>query len=173
MFGRGRIFEKLRPLFGNGTATTDGALHRRRRRPLQPAFRRDRLSRYAELMCREADAVAASWTPGREVRVDREMRRSALSAVAGMTFSGDVDRPAVREVHRSFPIVLEGTLVRTVMPKAFDRLPVPLNRRFTAPPPACAPSSTRSSPGAAPGSAATTTSSRCCRPAPTRRPAAR
>ncbi|CAL9604267.1 cytochrome P450 [Streptomyces sp. enrichment culture] len=131
-FGRGRIFEKLRPLFGNGIATTDGAFHRKQRRLMQPAFQRNRISRYAELMCREADAMAASWTEGREIRVDREMRRFALSAVAGMIFSGDVDQPAVREVHRSFPIILEGMLVRTVMPKAFDRLPIPLNRRFNA-----------------------------------------
>ncbi|KAF0647227.1 cytochrome P450 [Streptomyces fradiae] len=131
-YGRGRIFEKLRPLFGNGIATTDGAFHRKQRRLMQPAFQRTRVSRYAELMCREADAMAAGWTAGQEVRVDREMRRFALSAVAGMIFSGDVDQPAVREVHRSFPIILEGMLVRTVMPKAFDRLPIPLNRRFDA-----------------------------------------
>jgi cytochrome P450 len=131
-YGRGRIFEKLRPLFGNGIATTDGAFHRKQRRLMQPAFQRSRMSRYAELMCREADAMASSWSAGTEIRVDREMRRFALSAVAGMIFSGDVAQPAVREVHRSFPIILEGMLVRTVMPKAFDRLPIPLNRRFDA-----------------------------------------
>lgn len=35
-------------------------------------------------------------------------------------------------MHRSLPIVLEGMLVRAVMPKALDRLPIPYNQRFDA-----------------------------------------
>ncbi|WP_236242592.1 cytochrome P450 [Streptomyces sp. CC228A] len=131
-FGRGRIFEKMRPLFGNGLATTDGAFHRRQRRIMQPAFQRSHIMEHAERMCRQADDMAASWTDGRRVAVDEELRRFTLSAVADMMFSGEVGGRAVAEVHRSFPIILEGMLVRTLMPKALDRLPIPLNRRFDA-----------------------------------------
>ncbi|WP_254792699.1 cytochrome P450 [Streptomyces sp. CC77] len=131
-FGRGRIFEKMRPLFGNGLATTDGAFHRRQRRIMQPAFHRSHIMEHAERMCRQADGMAASWADGRRVAVDEELRRFTLSAVADMMFSGEVGGRAVAEVHRSFPIILEGMLVRTLMPKALDRLPIPLNRRFDA-----------------------------------------
>ncbi|MFG3497542.1 cytochrome P450 [Streptomyces sp. NPDC047928] len=129
-FGRGRVFERLRPLFGNGIVTTDGDFHRKQRRLIQPAFHRNHITEYAERMCRQADAMSASWTAGREISVVMEMRRFALSSVAEMIFSGELGRPAVAEVHRSLPIVLEGMLVRAVMPKALDRLPIPLNRRF-------------------------------------------
>lgn len=54
------------------------------------------------------------------------------SIVCWVTFSGELGKPAVAEVHRSLPIVLEGMLVRAVMPRALDRLPIPLNRRFDA-----------------------------------------
>ncbi|MFI2433573.1 cytochrome P450 [Streptomyces sp. NPDC018693] len=130
--GRGRIFERMRPLFGNGLATVDGAFHRRQRRMMQPAFHRSHITDHAERMCRQADELAASWTPGRQIAVDLELRRFALSSIADMIFSGDVGQRAVEEVHRSFPIILEDMLVRTLMPKATDRLPIPLNRRFDA-----------------------------------------
>ncbi|WP_156724557.1 cytochrome P450 [Streptomyces apocyni] len=131
-FGRGRVFDKLRPLFGNGIVTTDGEFHRKQRRLMQPAFHRAQLTAYAEVMAQQADAMAASWTAGQELSIVTEMRRFALGSVAKMIFSGDMGRPAVAEVHRSLPVVLEGMLVRAVMPKALDRLPIPLNRRFDA-----------------------------------------
>ncbi|MFD7624858.1 cytochrome P450 [Streptomyces sp. NPDC059851] len=129
-FGRGRIFDRLRPVFGNGIVTTDGDFHRAQRRMIQPAFHRKHITEYAEAMCRQAEAMSASWTDGREVSIVTETRRYAMSSVAEMIFSGELSRPAVDEVHRSLPVVLEGMLLRAVMPKSLDRLPIPLNRRF-------------------------------------------
>ncbi|MBT2439577.1 cytochrome P450 [Streptomyces sp. ISL-36] len=129
-FGRGRVFDRLRPMFGNGIVTTDGDFHRKQRRMIQPAFHRNHITEYTETMVRQAEAMTSSWTPGRQVSMVNETRRYALSSVAEMIFSGDLSRPAVAEVHRSLPIVLEGMLLRVVMPKSLDRLPIPLNRRF-------------------------------------------
>ncbi|MGW0753599.1 cytochrome P450 [Streptomyces sp. NPDC002587] len=129
-FGRGRVFDRLRPMFGNGIVTTDGEFHRKQRRMIQPAFHRSHIAEYTEVMCRQAEAMSASWTAGREVSMVTETRQYALSSVAEMIFSGDLSRPAVAEVHRSLPVVLEGMLLRAVMPKSLDRLPIPLNRRF-------------------------------------------
>ncbi|MFB7786820.1 cytochrome P450 [Streptomyces vinaceus] len=131
-FGRGRIFDRLKPMFGNGIVTTDGEFHRKQRRMIQPAFHRSHITEYAAVMSRAAQEMTASWTPGREISMVTEARRYALSSVAEMIFSGDLSRPAIAEVHRSLPIVLEGMLLRAVMPKSLDRLPIPLNRRFDA-----------------------------------------
>ncbi|WP_149179748.1 cytochrome P450 [Streptomyces sp. TRM49041] len=129
-FGRGRIFDRLRPLFGNGIVTTDGRFHRRQRRLIQPAFHRDHIAEYTRLMSGQAEAMCRTWTEGREISVLHEMRRLALDAVAEMTFSGDLGKPAAAEVHRSLPVILEGMLLRAVMPKVLDPLPIPANRRF-------------------------------------------
>ncbi|MFE2145503.1 cytochrome P450 [Streptomyces sp. NPDC059456] len=131
-FGRGRIFERLRPMFGNGIVTTDGDFHRKQRRMVQPAFHRNHITEYAEVMGRAAEAMCASWTAGQEVSMLTETRRYALSSVAEMTFSGGLSGQAIAEVHRSLPIVLEGMLLRAVMPKSLDLLPIPPNRRFDA-----------------------------------------
>ncbi|MER7463137.1 cytochrome P450 [Streptomyces sp. NPDC097981] len=131
-FGRGRIFDRLRPMFGNGIVTTDGEFHRKQRRMIQPAFHRSHITEYAAVMSRAAEEMTASWTAGREISMVNETRRYALSSVAEMIFSGDLSRPAIAEVHRSLPVVLEGMLLRAVIPKSLDRLPIPLNRRFDA-----------------------------------------
>ncbi|MET9697218.1 cytochrome P450 [Streptomyces sp. NPDC006529] len=131
-FGRGRIFDRLRPMFGNGIVTTDGEFHRKQRRMMQPAFHRNHIADYSEVMCRQAEEMVTSWTAGREVSMVTEARRYALSSVAEMIFSGEMSRPAVAEVHRSLPIVLEGMLVRAVMPKFLDGVPIAYNRRFDA-----------------------------------------
>lgn len=131
-FGRGRVFDRLRPLFGNGLPLTDGEFHRKQRRLLQPAFHRNHITAYAEMMCRLADEMSTSWTAGQEISVTTEMRRFALSSVAAMIFSGDLGRSAVQEVHRSFPILVEGILRRAIMPKSLDRFPITMNRRFDA-----------------------------------------
>lgn len=131
-FGRGRVFHRLRPLFGNGLPLTDGEFHRKQRRLLQPAFQRNHITAYAEMMCRQADEMSTSWNAGQEIQVATEMRRFALSSVAAMIFSGDLAGSAVEEVHRSFPILVEGILRRAIVPKALDRLPITMNRRFDA-----------------------------------------
>ncbi|WOX26010.1 cytochrome P450 [Streptomyces solicathayae] len=131
-FGRGRVFERLRPMFGNGLVTTDGEFHRKQRRMMQPAFHRDHIADFTKAMCRNAEEMSASWTDGREVSVVTDTRRYAMQSVADMMFSGDLSQAAADEVHRSLPVVLEGMLLRAVMPKALDRLPVPMNRRFDA-----------------------------------------
>jgi cytochrome P450 len=35
---QGRVFDKIRPVLGNGVATSEGAFHHRQRRLMQPAF---------------------------------------------------------------------------------------------------------------------------------------
>ncbi|WP_260615835.1 cytochrome P450 [Streptomyces sp. WAC05292] len=53
-FGRGRIFDRLKPVFGNGIVTTDGAFHRNQRRMIQPAFHRNHIARARLAEARQA-----------------------------------------------------------------------------------------------------------------------
>src|SRR5262245_51130146 len=45
-FTQGRLFEQARPFIGNGILASDGDLHRRQRRTMQPAFHRQQMARY-------------------------------------------------------------------------------------------------------------------------------
>lgn len=130
-FHRGKIFTKARELFGDGLATADDPVHMRQRRVMQPAFHRDRIAGYVDVMRTQIDEICGSWTPGARIAVDREMVRLTLQVTAKTLFSVDLGAEAVVEVCRSLSPVLNGLAKRTMMPvELFERIPTPANRRF-------------------------------------------
>ncbi|HST51697.1 MAG TPA: cytochrome P450 [Pyrinomonadaceae bacterium] len=98
-FRKGLALERAKFLFGGGLLTSEGELHRRQRRLVQPAFQRQRVAAYAEMMVRHAARVRASWEGVREFDVAREMRRLTLLVVCEALFGADVraDADAVDE----------------------------------------------------------------------------
>jgi cytochrome P450 len=129
---RGRSFEKLRPIFGNGLMTSTGELHRRQRRLIQPLFHRAQVSGYADTMRRHATAIANSWQPGGPVAVDQAMYQLTVTTVVDVMFSAELAPYALSEVQRSLPAVAGGTVRRALSPRAFDKLPLPFNRQYNA-----------------------------------------
>ncbi|WP_307663486.1 cytochrome P450 [Streptomyces sp. V1I1] len=131
-FEKGRLFDRLRPLAGNGLATANGEVHRRHRRLIQPMFHPQRISMYAATMSGNARALADSWTPGQHIEMEQAMAEYAIETLASTTFSTDIGLPAVEAVRRNLPVVLKNMLIRAASPKFLDRLPIRANRDFDA-----------------------------------------
>ncbi|MFG3496508.1 cytochrome P450 [Streptomyces sp. NPDC047928] len=131
-FEKGRLFDRLRPLAGNGLATANGEVHRRHRRLIQPMFHPQRISMYAAVMSDNARALADSWTPGQEIEMEQAMAQYAIETLASTMFSTDIGLPAVVAVRENLPVVLKNMLIRAASPKILDRLPIPANRDFDA-----------------------------------------
>ncbi|MFD3456220.1 cytochrome P450 [Streptomyces sp. NPDC058691] len=129
-FEKGRFFDRLRSLVGNGLATADAQTHRVHRRLMQPLFHRDRIAAYAELMALHAGGITESWTPGMTVAVDDVMNEFVVTTVAASMFSSDIGAPARECVQRNMPVIIKNLLLRTVSPEFLDRVPIPANRRF-------------------------------------------
>ncbi|MBB1255454.1 cytochrome P450 [Streptomyces sp. OF3] len=129
-FEKGRFFDRLRPLAGNGLANSDGELHRRNRRLIQPMFHPTRIARYSAVMSANAAAMSDRWREGQEIELEEEMARYAVETLAETLFSTDIGRPAVEAVRTNLPIVLKNLLLRAASPKALDRLPIRANRDF-------------------------------------------
>ena len=58
-FRKGRGLERAKRLLGEGLLTSEGAVHLRQRRLMQPAFHRDRIAAYADdddRLCRSRPA---------------------------------------------------------------------------------------------------------------------
>ncbi|MEU5401125.1 cytochrome P450 [Streptomyces sp. NPDC005963] len=123
-FEKGRLFQRVRPLVGNGLATADGDTHRRHRRLMQPMFHRQQISGYVEVMGRHADALAESWTPGQRVDVHREVTSLTIRTLAETLFSAEIGRQAVDTVSRELPVVMKNMLMRTASPQLLDGLPL-------------------------------------------------
>ncbi|QDY81471.1 cytochrome P450 [Streptomyces qinzhouensis] len=131
-FEKGRFYERLRPLAGNGLATADGEYHRKHRRLMQPMFSRQHIAGYSEAMSHKALELAESWRPGMRVEVEEAMSTYAVETLASTMFSTDFGRPAVTAVRDNLPVLLNNLLVRAASPRILDRLPIRANRDFDA-----------------------------------------
>ncbi|MEU2154123.1 cytochrome P450 [Streptomyces sp. NPDC019396] len=129
-FEKGRFFDRLRPLAGNGLANSDGEVHRKHRRLMQPMFSQERITGYSEIMTRHAQAMADSWTPGQEIEVEHEMAEFTVGTLASTLFSTDIGLPAVEAVRRDLPVLLKNLLIRAASPAFLDRFPIRANRDF-------------------------------------------
>src|SRR2546421_7233226 len=66
----GLLFDRMREVIGSGLAASEGELHLRRRRLMQPALRPNRIEAYIGLMCDHTQALSDSWRDGQTVDVD-------------------------------------------------------------------------------------------------------
>jgi cytochrome P450 len=128
-FTKSRGLERAKLLLGNGLLTSEGALHLRQRRLMQPAFHRERIAAYARTMVRYADALRRQWRDGATLDVSQEMMRVTLSIAGKTLFDVDVESQA-REVGRALTDVMESFWL-SMMPFAnvIERLPVGRMRR--------------------------------------------
>ncbi|MGW2231456.1 bifunctional albaflavenone monooxygenase/terpene synthase [Streptomyces formicae] len=127
----GPLWDTLEVLLGKGVATSNGRLHRRQRRMMQPAFRPERIADYAEVMEEEARATAARWQPGSTVDVSAEMFRTAVRVVSRSLLEVDSIGEKADRISESLHTVFEGLYRRMVLSVGpLYRVPTPANRRF-------------------------------------------
>jgi cytochrome P450 len=128
LFTKGRVLQQVKGLLGEGLLTSEGEVHRRRRRSLQPAFHHDRLGRLADEMVAAA-ADTSRWRAGLTVDIHREMTRLTLRIVGRTLFGSDLEAEA-DEIRDALATVLERQ-ARSARPLsgAAARFPLPGARR--------------------------------------------
>jgi epi-isozizaene 5-monooxygenase len=132
--GRGRstvvggpLWEALDDLLGQGVATTNGEVHRRQRRMIQPAFRPERIAGYATIMAEEAEAMVARWRPGQVIDVFQQMFDFAVRTVARCLFGTSPVGRESDEISAALRTLFAGMYRRMVLPQW---LPTAANRRY-------------------------------------------
>lgn len=116
-FRKGRALAVGRPVFGNGLLTSEGDFWRRQRRLAQPAFHRERIAGYAEVMTRFTERRLAGFRDGDTRDVHEELMALTLEIVAKTLFDADVSREA-RPVGEAMEVAL----------REFPRLMNPIRR---------------------------------------------
>ena len=131
---KGRGLEQSRRLLGRGLLTSEGELHRRQRRLIQPAFHGSRIAAYAEVMVAEAAALpaAAGWVDGAVRDVAADMADLTFRIVGRTLFATELaaDSPAVAAALAEFL----DRFGRVMVPGGplLNRLPLPSTRRLNA-----------------------------------------
>jgi cytochrome P450 len=131
-FTKSRGLERAKKLLGNGLLTAEGATHLRHRRLLQPAFHRDRILGYAQVMIDSAVRTRERWGDGETLDMSKEMMRLTLSIAGKTLFDTDVESSA-DEVGVAVTEVLESFWLN-LLPGAdyLEKLPIPRLRRAHA-----------------------------------------
>jgi cytochrome P450 len=93
-FMKGRALQRTKMVLGEGLLTSEDPLHKRQRRLAQPAFHRERIARYAEVMVERAKKTSDAWSDGATIDAAAEMMRLTLAVVAQTLFAADVDASA-------------------------------------------------------------------------------
>ena len=119
---KGTIWDKLRPLIGNGLLTADGQDWKRQRRLAQPAFHHGRLEPICVMMTETIADVLNGWQPPRHgvktIALFSELRKLTLRVVIRALFGTELDRE-LPQVAGSFVAALEVTNRRIISPAPY------------------------------------------------------
>ena len=124
---RSNFFQRL---VGNGLLTSEGEIWKRQRRLAQPAFHRQRISAYGDVMVDYAQRMIATWRAGEVRDIHRDMMRLTLEIVVRTLFNADVSQDADKVGRALSEIVKPFSSQATIKWILDNRLPTPAHRRF-------------------------------------------
>ncbi|MDG5821083.1 cytochrome P450 [Natronococcus sp. A-GB7] len=118
----------LRPVTGNGILNSEGAVWRRNRHLIQPAFNPDRIEEYAGMMTGFTEDALEEWEDGQTRPFHEDMMEVTLRIVARALFGVDIDDhvDTIGESLEEFMLATE-SLSHLVLPSG---VPTPSRRRI-------------------------------------------
>lgn len=131
-----RDFDKNRPnlrarrVMGEGLVTSNGDFHLRQRRLIQPAFSRQHIANYANVMTECALRTREYWQEGMTLDIAEEMLYLSLAIIGKTLFGADLEADA-KGTSEALAAFMEWS-TRPVVPffsKLLEKLPLPSSRR--------------------------------------------
>jgi enediyne biosynthesis protein E7 len=100
-YDKGRGFERVKMLLGNGIIVSDGDVWRRARTMIQPAFSKKNVHKLIEQMSACCEKRAEHWgsvvSAGGTLNITRQMSEFALELILRSIFGGDYDTKIVKD----------------------------------------------------------------------------
>jgi len=129
-FIKGRGLQWAKRLLGEGLLTSEGEFHRRQRRIAQPAFHRQRIAAYGEIMTGYGIRTRDRWGEGKPFDVLKEMMGLTMMIAAKTLFDTDAESEA-KEIGEALSVSVE-FFNRFTLPFAdlMAELPLPSTLKF-------------------------------------------
>jgi cytochrome P450 len=126
------ILNMLRPVLGDGLLLSEGDSWLRQRRLMQPAFHRQRIAGYGDVMAGYTERGMADWRDGQTRDVHADMMAITQAIVAKTLFDADVSDDAC-DVGHALHVLMEDFSRRRMSVFALPRfVPTPARRRARA-----------------------------------------
>ena len=127
---RNLVMQSARQVLGTGLLTSEEPLHMRQRRLAQPAFLRERIASYGEVIGANTVALTARWPSGVVHDLHPEMLELALRIVGKCLFNLDAleDVTAIADAVDSFMSFVPLSFLP--FSRQIQRLPIPAMRRL-------------------------------------------
>ena len=122
---------RMNLFLGNGLLSSDGEAWRRQRRLAQPAFHRERVAAYADVMVAIAQRRLATWRDGEDRDLHEEMMQITYEIVGKTLFDADVGDQAA-DVRDALAVTLEHyqRVLSSFWILLPDSIPTPANLRL-------------------------------------------
>ncbi|CAN5728135.1 cytochrome P450 [soil metagenome] len=124
---RSNFFHRL---VGNGLLTSEGEMWKRQRSLAQPAFHRQRISVYGDVIVDYTQRMIAMWPAGEVRDIHRDMMHLTLEIVVRTLFNTDVSQDADKVGRALSEIVKPFASQATIKWILDNRLPTAAHRRF-------------------------------------------
>ena len=122
----------LRLILGKGLLTSEGDFWQRQRRLMQPAFHRERIATYGEIMVEYTNRLLDTWQSGDVRDIHQEMMRLTVEIAAKTLFGADVTN-ATTDIDDAMQVIIEYFGLRSTNALLFfmpDWVPTASNLRF-------------------------------------------
>lgn len=129
---KSEAYRKLALLLGDGLFTSEGAYWRAQRRTIQPAFHRDQIKTYAEIMHDFSMEMVYRWRQQKEIELAGEMTNVTLRIISKTMLDIELDNEG-QTVEQHLPFALKFMVNRITSPLATPLwIPTADNQKFKA-----------------------------------------
>lgn len=131
-YPKGKAFEKMEPLMGNGLLMAENDFWRQNRSIVQPAFRLNRMQSYFEEVVNSSNNLFSTWSDKSSLDFHQEMMTLTLSVISKCLFQLDQGKGSVKisEAIHDFMAGMEDQIFHLF---SFQKhLPNKVNKKFKA-----------------------------------------
>ncbi len=127
---RGIVMQRSRFVLGYGLLTSEEPVHMRQRRLMQPAFHRQRIAAYGEVISNYTSQMTSKWQDGASIDLHAEMLLLALRIVGKCLFDTNVESE-VRKIAAAVDAFM-GFMPLAFLPfsEQIQKLPLPSMKRI-------------------------------------------
>ncbi|MBI1883962.1 MAG: cytochrome P450 [Chlamydiae bacterium] len=124
-FIKGEALERTKQLLGEGLLTSEGELHLKQRRLIQPILHRQNIERYASIMVEYGVRIREAWRNASILDMSQEMARLTLLVVGKTLFNRDVDQEAKEVGEAMTTLVNAFRMMLLPISDLLEKLPLP------------------------------------------------